>query len=63
MKIKLLINVDCKPDFTRIKKGTVLESIYEMQGGYVMVSYKGSCYPVPPGTYVKLDEEEKHEAI
>ena len=57
MKIKIIINVDCKPNFTRIPKDTVVEVVQEMPGDYIMVSYNGGCYPVPPGSYVKLEEE------
>ena len=51
MKVKLLINVDCKPNFKRIFKGTVVDVFKEMQNGYIMVYYQGGCYPIPPGCY------------
>ena len=51
MKIKILLNIDCKPNFTRIPKDTIVEVVHKMNNGYVMVSYQGGCYPVPPGSY------------
>ena len=54
-KLKILINIDCKPNFTRIPKDTVVDVVQEMPNGYVMVSYQGGCYPVPPGCYEVLE--------
>ena len=51
MKVKLLINVDCKPNFKRIFKDTVVDVFKEMPNGYIMVYYQGGCYPIPPGCY------------
>ena len=50
-KLKILINIDCKPNFTRIPKDTIVEVFQEMPNGYIMVSYQGGCYPIPPGCY------------
>ena len=56
MKVKLLINVDCKPNFKRIFKGTVVDVFKEMPHGYIMVSYNKGYFPIPPGSYEKIKD-------
>lgn len=53
MKAKLRLNVDCKPSFVRIPKGTEVKIVEdEMPNGYVMVEYEGMCLPVPKSSLI-----------
>ena len=54
-RLKILINIDCRPDFTRIPKETIVEVLQEMPNGYIMVSFKGKCYPIPPGCFEVIE--------
>ncbi len=44
---KMMINVDCKPSFIRIPKGSTVDILKEMPNNYYMVGWKGMCLPVP----------------
>lgn len=57
MKAIVLLNIDAKPSFTRIPKGSVVEIVYEMPGNYVMINYEDGFYPVPLSNIKKIEEK------
>lgn len=63
MKAITLINVDCKPNFTRIPKDTIVEIMQEMPNNYTMVVYNGGYYPVPNSSIKKLDDKNETSNI
>lgn len=47
MKGKILLNVDSRPSFTRLTKGTIVEVIKDMPNNYVLVEWNKMYLPIP----------------
>ena len=44
---ELILNIDSKPSYTRIPKGTIVEVVKEMPNNYYMVKWNKMFFPVP----------------